>query len=442
MANFRSAAGEKAVDSSLWWLLLALVISLCFAGAVFAFVPYLVIFVIANFFCIYVTVVYLLKFMEQSPARTTDRKPSVSIVVPAFNSGRTLRRCLESVLALKYPSKPQIIVVDDASTDGTAKVLREFSRKITVVTNKRNLGKAASLNKAIRMSRGEIVACIDSDTYPNSNALLDMVRHFSEDKVGSVVALVCVDKPKNLLQRIQQVEYFVSFGFWHTALSRLDGLLVTPGPMSLYRRKALSDIGGFDEENITEDMEIALHLQERGWAIRCTTDAKIYTDVPDNLRSLYRQRLRWLRGKIFNGHKYSHMLFNGQYGDFGKFVYPLSFVLDLAGVVVVLRLVALHGVNAINMAAGVAGVARIDPSLLYNVGIYSSAVVSSSAIFFLFTAVVWSYIVLISFDLAKERIKVSQVVPIIIFMSVYSMFVSLVYFSSILHEAVGVKRRW
>ncbi|PIT85452.1 hypothetical protein COU36_03245, partial [Candidatus Micrarchaeota archaeon CG10_big_fil_rev_8_21_14_0_10_59_7] len=353
------------------WLLLALLVACGVLWGIFALVPYLVLFLVANFFFIYVAIVYLLKFWGRTAKDTTDVKPPVTVIVSAFNAARTIERSLNSILAMEYPRRVRVIVVNDASTDGTAAKLKKFGRRVDVVTNRRNIGKAASINKALELVEGGVVACIDADTYPEPKALLKMMPHFSGKKVAAVIALVCADKPKNFVQKIQAVEYYVSFGFWHTAMAQLDSLLVTPGPMSLYSREALKDVGGFDEDNITEDMEIALHLQEKGWRIKCTTDAKIYTEVPDNWRALYRQRLRWLRGKIFNGRKYSHILFGSEYGDFGRFVYPVSFIIEMLGVIVATRILAMHGANAFNMLLGGAGVAAVDPSLLYNAGIYS-----------------------------------------------------------------------
>ncbi|VVB67795.1 Glycosyltransferase AglI [Candidatus Norongarragalina meridionalis] len=440
MPSFREARQQEG--HPFLWLLLALLVACAVLGVIFAFVPFLVIFLVANFFFIYVAIVYLLKFWGRKTEETTSAKPGVTIIVSAFNAAKTLERALESILAMDYPKKPQVIVVDDASTDGTAAILKKFGKRIEVVTNRKNIGKAASINKALELAQGEVVACIDADTYPEKKALLKMMPHFAGRKVGAVIALVCVEKPKNFVQKIQEIEYYVSFGFWHTAMAQLDSLLVTPGPMSLYSKKALDDVGGFDEDNITEDMEIALHLQEKGYRIKCTTDAKIYTEVPDSWRALYKQRLRWLRGKIFNGRKYSHILFGSEYGDFGRFVYPVSFIVEILGVVVATRIIAMNAASAFNLTVGAAGVASIDPSLLYNAGIYSNAAVNSSVFFFIFSLVVWSYVVLLSFGLAKERIKITQMPAIIVFMTLYSALISLVYFSSMLHEAAGVQRKW
>ncbi|VVC03708.1 Glycosyltransferase AglE [Candidatus Burarchaeum australiense] len=427
--------------NKLW--LSALIVLLLFAlffHLLFSFVPYLVIFLVANFFFVYVAVVYLLTYWEKKPEPRSDRFPSVSIIISAYNSGRTLEKCLQCVTAFDYPSKPQILLVDDASTDNTYEIAKKF--KVEIIRNPKNLGKAASINMALGRAKGELVACIDSDTYPQKDALVKMVPLFNAPDVGAVAALICVEKPKTFVQRIQEIEYYASFGFWHTALSQLDGLLVTPGPMSVYSKKALEDVGGFDENNITEDMEIALHLQEKGWKIKLNTDAQVFTDVPQTWKSLFRQRLRWLRGKIFNGFKYNHMIFSSKYGNFGKFVYPISFIIELLGVVVVSRVLWMHIGNFLNMAPGLGNVISADSSLLFNPGTYSNAVFNSSAFFLLFTVIVWSYIIWISFDIAKQKPRLDQIPPLIIFMTLYSSFISFVYFTSMVNEAIGSRRNW
>src|SRR3989344_4556509 len=246
-----------------FWFSALLVVGLfaAFFYALFAVVPYLAIFLAANFLFVYVAVVYLLKFWEKGEQKLSNKFPSASVIIPCYNSAKTIDRCVESVFALEYPRKLQVIVVDDASTDATKQKLLQLKKRfpsLEIMRHPRNQGKARSLNLALTKANGEIVACIDSDTYP--------------------------------------------------ARAELDGLIVTPGPMSIYSAAALEKIGGFDEDNITEDMEIALHLQSAGYKIRLTTDAVVRTDVPDSWAKLFKQRLRWLRGKIFNGRKYRHML--------------------------------------------------------------------------------------------------------------------------------------
>ena len=106
------------------------------------------------------------------------------------------------------------------------------------------------------------------------------------------------------------------------------------------------------------------------------------------------------------------------------------------------RVIWMHLGNFLNMAGGLGGVFAADSSLLFNPGIYSNAMINSSAFFFFFTIIVWSYIVWVSFGIAKERPRLSQIPPLIIFMTLYSSFISFVYFTSMVNEAIGSKRSW
>ncbi|MEK7224092.1 MAG: glycosyltransferase family 2 protein, partial [Bacteroidota bacterium] len=313
---------------------------------------------------------------------------------------------------------------------------------IEVIDNNKNKGKAASLNQALKLCSGELVACIDSDTYPAPDALKKMVEQFYDKRVGASIALVCVSEPKTFVQKVQEIEYFVAFGFWHTCLARLNGLLVTPGPMSVYRKKALEEIGGFDEKNITEDMEIALNLHQHNYKIVCTTEAKIYTEVPATLPKLFKQRLRWSRGKIFNGKKYFHMLFNSKYNDFGKFVYPMSFVVEFLSLVVVARIFFLYAEAVVKAVTSFINISGVETNLLYNLQLYDTVTINSSVFFMATTLILWAYIIWLSFRIAREGVKLAQVPAIIVFMLFYSIFISTTYFASMVHEIIGSEAQW
>jgi len=431
------------VRNSLWFSA-ALTLVLLGAGlwALYEFVPYMWLFLFTNFVFIYVAVFYMLKYWEEKPEKLSDRFPPLTVIVSAYNEEDKIGACLKTVKAMKYPRPIEILVVDDASKDGTYAKLKKIAG-IKVIRNARNIGKGASLNMAIKRSKGELIATVDADSYPAPDALMKMVPHFNSERVGAVIALVCAHKPKNLLERVQEIEYFVSFGFWHTAFAKMDALLVTPGPLSVYSKKALVKIGGFEPGNITEDMEIALHLQDAGYRICCNTDAKIYTDVPSTLGAWYRQRLRWLRGKIYNGFKYHHMIFDSEHGDFGRFVYPVSFLVEALGVVFVLRLLLLHGSNLFSMVAGAVGVANVNAAILYDPNFYAAvATINSSLFFFAFAILLWSYVTWISFKIARQKLSLLHLLPLAVYLTFYSMFISMVYFSSAVHEFVGTRRDW
>ncbi len=442
--NFRR---QQQASAKIWLsLVVTILVLLAFFAFLFEVVPYVYLLFLSYFVFVFVGLAFLISYFESKYKPLPNYFPSCTIVIPAYNSGKFLRKCLDHVLALKYPSKVPIWVCDDASQDDTGKILREYVKRypgrIRVVTNKTNLGKAASQNRMLAQVKTETVATIDSDTYPASDALMLMAPKFEDKKVGAVASLVTVHNPKNMLQRVQQIEYLTAFGFWHSALAGMDCLFVTPGPMSLYRMKAVRDVGGYDEENITEDMEIALHLQQKKWRIELNTDAVVETEVPHTLKTLYRQRLRWLRGKVVNGIKYHNMLFNSEYGTFGKIFYPLSFAVELISVIVSLRLVIFYAQLGFSLALQTIGIAKVDASLLSNPALYTGVSVHSSTFLLIVMLAVWGYVLWTSLKIAKDDFKFRYLIPALIGLTFYSVFIALVYFSGIVHEFVKAPSHW
>ncbi len=269
--------------------------------------------------------------------------PFVSIIVPAYNEGRNIAACVRSLLALDYPRKRmEVIVVDDASADDTSAQARALGAR--VLRNARNKGKAASLNRGIALARGELIATVDADSVVARNILKRMIGRFADPEVGSVTPSLKVLRPRSLLDRVQQAEYSLNI-FLRQTLSLMDSIHVTPGVFSLYRARALREVGGFDAGNLTEDMEIALRLHDSGWRIENALDAVSYTLCPQGFRQLYRQRLRWYRGALQNTFRYRHMLFNRSYGNLGVFFLPAS----LLSVLVIIGVFAflVHGYAAL-----------------------------------------------------------------------------------------------
>jgi len=168
----------------------------------------------------------------------------------------------EHVKNLNYPSKKEIIVVDDGSNDNSQNILKKI-KGIKTILKKKNEGKAAALNDGITAAKGGYVVTIDSDTYPESDCLEKMVSHM-EEGISAVTGFVRAHNTKGIVEKIQEVEYLIAFGFFQKVLSDINAILVTPGPMSLYRKSVLKKIGGFDEKNITEDMEIAFRIRKYG----------------------------------------------------------------------------------------------------------------------------------------------------------------------------------
>ncbi|MFH1721512.1 MAG: glycosyltransferase family 2 protein [Candidatus Altiarchaeota archaeon] len=244
--------------------------------------------------------------------------PNVSVIVPAFNEEAMLAKCIDSLLGLDYPSgKLEIIVVNDGSSDGTEKIAQSYSGHVKLVNLGKNSGhKAVPLNIGLKHAKGEFVACLDADSVVASDALRKMLPHFTEDKVAAVTPALKVFHPGNLIQKLQWFEYIFAI-FLRRYMAAIDSIYVTPGPFTVYRKNVITEIGGFDEQNITEDMEIALRMQSKHYKIANAFDANVYSFSPETISELYLQRRRWYHGLLSNSIKYKHLFFNRSYGDFG-----------------------------------------------------------------------------------------------------------------------------
>jgi cellulose synthase/poly-beta-1,6-N-acetylglucosamine synthase-like glycosyltransferase len=310
---------------------------------------------IANYFIaflsVYVVVFYFIllftyrKNYDEEPPIDEDWTPYVSIIVPAYNEEKYISKCLEMLLNIDYPKERlEIIVINDGSTDNTEKEARKFEKYGVKVYTQKNAGKGAALNHGLRIARGEFIVTMDADSYVTPGTLRQLLAFFKEDeKVMAVTPAIKIRPSKNLLVELQRIEYLMII-FSRKLLSFIDAVPVTPGPFSVFRASVFKEVGGFDENNLVEDQEIALRIQKHNYKIKSSVKAEVYTEPPDNLNDLLKQRIRWQRGGIRNYWKYKHMI-TPEYGDFGLFFIPLNFI-TLAAFFVVLGLMINAIINA------------------------------------------------------------------------------------------------
>jgi len=293
----------------------------------------LILFYVGVFFTLFVAIFYLVTLLENR-GRVKDpvpkRFPRISIVVPAYNEEKNIQKTLKSLQRLDYPKeKLDLIFVDDGSTDNTYEIAKKF--KGVRVFRKENGGKGSAVNFGIKRARGEFVAVLDADSFVSRGSLKKMVGYFEREKVMAVTPALKVYNPKGFWQRVQYVEYLFSM-FFRKIFSFLQGVYVTPGPLSIYRKSFFKKHGYFDEKNITEDLEIALRIQSNNYEIQNSINASVYTVAPNSFRGLMTQRVRWFTGLVDNLYSYKH-LFGRNYGSLGMFILPVvgfSIILMLA----------------------------------------------------------------------------------------------------------------
>ncbi len=292
------------------------------------------------FIALYFEVFLFISFFEKRPSKKDSslpaRYPSVSMLVPCFNEERTLASTIDSLLALEYPKEQlEIIIIDDGSYDTTAAIAEAYAKKHPAQVSflqKRNGGKYTALNLGIERSRGEIIGCLDADSFAATDALLEAVKRFGNDPlIMAITPAMQVYKPRKILELMQSVEY--TFGvFYKKMFDNLSAINVLPGPFSMYKREVFEKIGVFRHAHNTEDMEIAFRMHANNLRIVNAHTSFVYTTVPQTIRALLNQRTRWSQGFLQNARDYKYMFFNPKFGNFGMLVLPFVLTAFCAGI--------------------------------------------------------------------------------------------------------------
>lgn len=296
-------------------------------------VVYLAYMFIALYFLILFGLTFIQNRKEMFTVPKAKRDYSISVLVPAYNEQDSIRGTVETILKSDYKNIVEIIILNDGSKDNTLKISRELEKKYALVKvlDKPNSGKADSLNQGIKIAKGELIAVVDADSYPDVHALSSMAGFFDEENTGAVTTRILVRRKNNMLRKMQAIEYKI-IAFTRKLLGFLDSIYVTPGPLALYRKNALVKIGGFDPKNITEDIEATWHLLHDGYGVRMSFVSKCTSIAPDTLKKWMRQRIRWNIGGYQTILKYRKNFFKK--GMLGLFILPffsISLVLGTFG---------------------------------------------------------------------------------------------------------------
>lgn len=271
------------------------------------------------------------------------KMPLVNVLVPVYNGADVIINTLKALINLDYPKK-KIIVINDDSTDNTREVVENFIKDynyIILINRKKESGqvtKAPALNEGLKYIDEGLVACVDDDTIVSRDGLKHIIPYFYDEKVGAVISTIKPLEIKTLWEKIQRLEYIFST-FVRKLMAKIDTLHITPGALSVYRKEVFDKYGGFDEANITEDLEIAMRLHYNGYKVKIATESVVYTKVPENFKALWRQRVRWFRGFIYNNWKYKEMFMNKKYSLMGLFQYPLN-IITLASIILMFCLLS------------------------------------------------------------------------------------------------------
>jgi len=295
----------------------------------------------ASFISLYIIVLLFLTLWGDKSNITKPKLPKnyskVCIIVPCFNEEKTVTKTVHSLLNLDYPQdKLEIIIVDDGSIDRTYERAKKLLKYPQVkLFRKKNGGKWTALNYGLAKTKAKFVGCLDSDSFVSPQALKLIMVYFMDSKIMAVTPSIKVYRPKNILERVQRIEYLSGI-FLRKSLTFLDSLTVTPGPFSIYRKKVFGEIGPFKDGHHAEDMEMGLRLQSRNYRIANAPEACVYTVSPSSFKALCRQRHRWYSGFVKNAWDYRYIFLNKKYADLGLFALPTATLVIIIFIVVAL----------------------------------------------------------------------------------------------------------
>jgi peptidoglycan-N-acetylglucosamine deacetylase len=268
---------------------------------------------------------------HQDRSLPTTYAPPVSVVIPAYNEEKVISQTIDSLLAQQYRGEMEIIVVDDGSKDGTyqqARATHGEHARVRVFT-KPNGGKASALNFGIAHALHDIVIALDADTLFARDTVAELVQPLTDERVAAVAGNAKVGNRINIVTRWQALEYVTSQNLDRRAFSLLDCITVVPGAVGAWRRRVVQEVGGFKEDTLAEDQDLTLAVRRAGYSVAYADGAIAFTEAPDTLRALARQRFRWSFGTLQCAWKHRGALFRRRYGTLGWIALPNVWLFQL-----------------------------------------------------------------------------------------------------------------
>jgi cellulose synthase/poly-beta-1,6-N-acetylglucosamine synthase-like glycosyltransferase len=250
----------------------------------------------------------------QAQAAVEDKfLPSFSIIVPAKNEGKMIDRLFSALSKLDYPKdKVEIVVVEDGSDDNTFELCEKYARTIgnvKILQRSRSNGKPSALNFGLRHCEGEFIAVFDADNVPASDVLLKAAQYFEDSSVAAVQGrTMSINAGENMLTQFVSYEEAIWCEAYLRGKDSLGLFVHLKGSCQFIRRNVLQRLSGFDENMLSEDMELSARLAENGYGIRYGGDVCAWQESPSSLKTLFKQRTRWFRGTMEVALKYGRLM--------------------------------------------------------------------------------------------------------------------------------------
>lgn len=247
--------------------------------------------------------------------------PKITVIVPAYNEDKVIERTIQALVETKYPNK-EIIAVDDGSKDNTFQIINKYKNQIKAL-HKENGGKASAINFGLAYATGEIIVVVDADTIIGADSLIHLARGFSLNAdVAAVAGNIKVRNRRNWLTFCQAIEYVAGIQIARRAFDVFGAIAVVPGALGAFKRTALEEIGTYHKDTLVEDFDVTLKILKTKHVISGSTKATAFTEAPETINNLYKQRKRWYGGNLQVFSRHSDALLNPRFGLLQRLVFP------------------------------------------------------------------------------------------------------------------------
>ncbi|MGC9500957.1 polysaccharide deacetylase family protein [Streptomyces sp. WG7] len=245
----------------------------------------------------------------------------VTVLVPAYNEAKCIENTVLSLMSSDHPV--EVIVIDDGSTDGTARIVEAMGLPGVRVIRQLNAGKPAALNRGLANASHDIVVMMDGDTVFEPSTVRELVQPFGDPKVGAVAGNAKVGNKDSLIGAWQHIEYVMGFNLDRRMYDILGCMPTIPGAVGAFRRSALAPIGGMSDDTLAEDTDVTMALHRAGWRVVYAENARAWTEAPETVQQLWSQRYRWSYGTMQAIWKHRRAVIDkGPSGRFGRVGLP------------------------------------------------------------------------------------------------------------------------
>ncbi|MER8028579.1 bifunctional polysaccharide deacetylase/glycosyltransferase family 2 protein [Streptomyces bauhiniae] len=253
------------------------------------------------------------------PAPVTE---PATVLVPAYNEAKCIENTVRSLVGGEHPV--EVIVVDDGSSDGTARIVEGLALPGVRVVRQHNAGKPAALNRGLANASHDLIVMMDGDTVFEPSTVRELVQPFADPRVGAVAGNAKVGNKDTLIGAWQHIEYVMGFNLDRRMYDVLRCMPTIPGAVGAFRRTALERVGGMSDDTLAEDTDITMALHRDGWRVVYAEKARAWTEAPESVRQLWSQRYRWSYGTMQAIWKHRRaVLERGPSGRFGRVGLPL-----------------------------------------------------------------------------------------------------------------------